>query len=353
MGQATCLPAGGSKELEPMTNPWQDHQWCRELDTAVAAVREAGLLCREVQAGIDPGALQKKDKSPVTVADFGSQALVCRTLGEVFPADPVIGEEDSAELREAGNAAVLERVLGHVQQQRPEADAESVCAWIDRGGAKQYSPRFWTLDPIDGTKGFLRGQQYAISLALIIDGEIEVAAVGCPNLGDRLDGDRGQGTVYAAVSGAGVWQLPLVGDEPARPVTVSGQADPTRIRFCESVEAAHSSHGDAARIAQLLAIQAEPARLDSQTKYAVVARGEAEAYLRLPRDGKYREKIWDHAGGVLVVTEAGGRVSDIHGRDLDFTRGYRLEGNLGVIVSNGHVHEAVLEAIKELGIGRF
>ncbi len=108
-----------------------------------------------------------------------------------------------------------------------------------------------------------------------------------------------------------------------------------------------------ARIADKLAIVAEPARLDSQTKYAVVARGEAEAYLRLPRDNKYKEKIWDHAGGVLVVLEAGGRVTDINGKDLDFTQGYTLQNNLGVIVSNGLVHDDVLKTISELGIGQF
>ncbi len=336
-----------------MIRPWSGHQHALELDTALAAVREAGLLCRTVQGLIDRGTLEKQDKSPVTVADFGSQALVCRTLAETFPSDPVIGEEDAADLHLPGHENTRDQVVGHVRQLRPEADLDTVCRWIDRGGAKDYSNRFWTLDPIDGTKGFLRGQQYAISLALVLDGKLSVAALGCPNLGDTLGGERGDGTVYLAIAGAGVWQLPLVGDGEARPIKVSSQSDTTLIRFCESVEAAHSSHGDAARLAERLRIKAEPARLDSQTKYAIVGRGEAEAYLRLPRDGKYKEKIWDHAGGVLVVTEAGGRVTDIKGRDLDFTRGYQLESNLGVIVSNGQVHEAVLAAIKELGIGEF
>ena len=336
-----------------MNRPWDDNALAPELNTAVAAVREAGQLCRTVQSLIDPGMLQKKDKSPVTVADFGSQALVCRTLGEVFPQDPVIGEEDSADLRQPGNEATMARVVTHVQDQRPTADHDTVCNWIDRGGAKDYSGRFWTLDPIDGTKGFLRGQQYAISLALIVDGIIEVAAVGCPNLGPDLDGERETGTVFGAIRGAGVWQLPMTTDGEAVPVSASPQADPTLIRFCESVEAAHSSHGDAARIADSLKIQAEPARLDSQTKYAVVARGEAEAYLRLPRDPNYKEKIWDHAGGVLLVTEAGGKVTDIKGHDLDFTRGYQLENNLGVIVTNGQVHDKLIQTIKMLGIGDF
>lgn len=336
-----------------MNRPWNDHRLSRALDTAIAAVREAGLLCRKVQAGIDRGALEKKDRSPVTVADFGSQALICSALVEALGPVPIIGEEDSAALREAGNEALLEKVVGHVAAVRPGTDADTVCRWIDLGGTKEYSPHFWTLDPIDGTKGFLRGEQYAISLALIIEGHIEAAVLGCPNLGPELAGDRGQGTVFAAIRGAGVWQLPLAGDGEAKPIRVSNQADPRQIRFCESVEAAHSSHGDAARIAAHLDIQAEPARLDSQTKYAVVSRGEAEAYLRLPRDAEYKEKIWDHAGGVLVLTEAGGRVTDIQGKDLDFTRGYQLENNLGVIVSNGAVHQSIIATIARLGIGQF
>ena len=336
-----------------MSNPWDDSAHTLEMNIAIAAVKEAGSLCRTVQARIDPGALQKKDRSPVTVADFGSQALICRALGEAFPDDPVIGEEDSAALMEPGNEKLAQWVVNHVAELRPGTQFEEVCTWIDRGGAKDYSPRFWTLDPIDGTKGFLRKQQYAISLALIIEGRIEAAIVGCPNLGVDLKGDRGEGSLFVAIRGAGAWQMPLFGEGEAVPARVSGQADPTQIRFCESVEAAHSSHGDAARIAERLAIAAEPARLDSQTKYGVVARGEAEAYLRLPRDAEYQEKIWDHAGGLLVVTEAGGRVTDIRGRDLDFTQGHVLGKNLGVIVTNGLVHDIVLETIKELGIGEF
>lgn len=336
-----------------MNKPWQDHALAQELDIAIAAVKEAGLLCRAVQAEIDPGTLEKKDRSPVTIADFGSQALVCRTLATVFDDDPVIGEEDAAELRLPANSAQLQRVVQHVQALQPGADADTICRWIDRGGASDYSPRFWTLDPIDGTKGFLRGGQYAIALALVLEGQLAAAVVGCPNLGETLAGDRGNGTVMAAIAGLGSWQLPMIGDGPAEAVGVSAQTDVTAIRFCESVEAAHSSHGDAARIAEDLAITAEPQRLDSQTKYALVARGEAEAYLRLPRDAEYQEKIWDHAAGALVVTAAGGRVTDIRGRDLDFTQGHVLGKNLGVIVSNGHVHEAVLGTIGKLGIGKF
>ncbi len=325
-----------------------------ELAVAVAAVREAGRLCRDVQQGMDPGVLEKKDRSPVTVADYGSQALVCRALAAAFPRDRVVGEEDAAALRDPANAGLLAQVTAHVRKLQPEADADAVCDWIDRGGADGTGDRYWTLDPIDGTKGFLRGQQYAVALALLEDGELQAAALCCPNLGASLAEGNGAGAVFAAVRGGGAWQLPMeYGTAAPIPVRVSDRDDPTQIRFCESVEAAHSSHDDAARLAARLRIAAEPARLDSQTKYAVVARGEAEAYLRLPRSAEYQEKIWDHAAGALVVTEAGGRVTDVFGKALDFGHGRLLAANRGVIVTNGRVHDAVLDAIAELGIGRF
>jgi 3'(2'), 5'-bisphosphate nucleotidase len=343
-------PARQGKE-DPMTSNAHSQYLKVELETAMAAVREAGRLCRTVQAEIGSGALTKKDRSPVTVADFGSQALICRAVRDAFPGDPIIGEEDAAILRKPAQTDMLQQVVAQVGKLRPGTCAEDICEWIDLGGDKKYSPRFWTLDPIDGTKGFLRGQQYAIALALVLDGQVAAAVLGCPNLGPALGNGRGEGSLFTALKGGGSWVSPLFGPGDPVPVTVSPQADPSLIRFCESVEAAHSSHGDAARIAARLAIKAPSVRLDSQTKYALVARGEAEAYLRLPRDEKYREKIWDHAAGLLVVTEAGGRVTDICGDDLDFSLGYRLENNRGVVAAGAAIHEEILEAIRNLGIG--
>jgi 3'(2'), 5'-bisphosphate nucleotidase len=88
-------------------------------------------------------------------------------------------------------------------------------------------------------------------------------------------------------------------------------------------------------------------RLDSQAKYGVVARGDAAIYLRIPspKQPDYREKIWDHAAGALIVEEAGGRVTDALGADLDFSRGRRLENNRGIVASNGYLHAAVLDAV--------
>ena len=321
----------------------------RELQVALKAVREAASLCQSVQAQITPSVLEKKDRSPVTVADYGSQALVCRLLNEAFPDDPIIGEEDAAALREAENSHLLEQVVQHVRTSRPDATDEEVCGWIDHGGAEDYTDRFWTLDPIDGTKGFLRKQQYAIALALIIDGEIVVAALGCPNLSVEAGAEQ-KGVVFAAVKGQGTIQYTLDEAEKGVPVKVSSLTDSTQARFCESVESGHSSHGDAANVGDQLGISAEPVRLDSQAKYAVVARGEADIYMRLPTRPGYVEKIWDHAAGVLVVTEAGGRATDIFGRDLEFTHGKGLKMNKGVIVTNGQLHDDVIDALNTVGV---
>lgn len=310
-----------------------------ELKTAIEAVKHASLVCQSVQSGMETDALEKADRSPVTVADFGSQAVICRALKAAFPDDPVIAEEDAAALRD--NPNMLEQVAAEVRRQVDGAAPDSICGWIDRGNAAQYTDRFWTLDPIDGTKGFLRGEQYAVALALLVDGRVEVAALACPNLPDA----SGQGVVFGAHRGEGTFRIPLSGSETRTPVHVSTVSLGAEARFCESVESAHSSHSDAATVADMLGIVKEPLRIDSQAKYAVVARGDAEIYLRLTKQTGYVEKIWDHASGALVIEEAGGRVTDLHGRRLDFTRGIRLERNIGIVATNGHMHDLVLDAL--------
>jgi 3'(2'), 5'-bisphosphate nucleotidase len=324
-------------------------QYVKEMEVALEAVRSAAVLCRSVQHGIKPETLSKEDRSPVTVADFGSQALVCRAIDLHFPSDPIIGEEDATMLRSEQNGATQQKVLSHIQELIPDASSEDVLSWIDRGCSRGQSKRFWTLDPIDGTKGFLRGEQYAVALALIVEGVVEVAVLGCPNLADPKDPSR-QGVAFVAARGGGVTATALYDKLSEARVHVSSVDDSTEARFCESVESGHSSHDNAARVADVLGIRRDSIRLDSQAKYAVVAAGQADIYMRLPTQARYVEKIWDHAAGMLVVEEAGGRVTDIHGKPLEFAYGGRLEGNTGVIATNGLLHDQVLEALRTTGV---
>jgi 3'(2'), 5'-bisphosphate nucleotidase len=328
--------------------------------------------------------LDKKDRSPVTVADFGSQAIIGRSLEASFPGDPIIAEEDSTELQEPRNAPVLARVVDHVRsilhEQGCDPSPDRVCGWIDRGRNREYCDRFWTLDPIDGTKGFLRNEQYAIALALVVEGRVVVAALACPNLAtEGVEGNRqgaggsesnpagcrlptadcllptadyvakGVGVVFTAALGQGAMAMPM-DDDPAggnwRTLRVSTRDDAATARFCESVEAGHSDQGDSAAIVAELGIASPPLRLDSQAKYGIVARGQAEIYLRMPTAIDYREKIWDHAAGALIVQEAGGVVTDINGRPLEFHHGRELTANRGVIATNSQFHGRVLEALR-------
>ncbi len=316
---------------------------------ALRAVRAAAALCQTVQADIDNTVATKDDRSPVTVADFGSQALICHALQQAFPDTPVIAEEDSTMLQTEEQAHILQQVVARVQTHEPAANAESVCRWIDHGNADRYHDRFWTLDPIDGTKGFVRGDQYAIALALVENGVPTVAALGCPNLPDDLDNPTSHGQVFIAVRDEGAMQFSL-GDPDAAgtPIYTRDTAQSEEARFCDSFVSAHSAHDKAKEVGDMLGISAPPIRMDSQAKYAIVARGDANIYFRLPRPGSdYTEKIWDHAAGRLVVEAAGGRVSDMHGEPLDFTHAPLLSENTGVVATSGAIHDDVIQALAD------
>jgi len=317
-----------------------------ERAVALRAVRRAAAVCDRVQQTLVAAeAVRKKDRSPVTIADFASQALVCETLGAAFPDDAVVAEEDAAVLR--GDPALRSRTLEVVSEAmgRP-VEGEELLSWIDRGSTpRPSSGRFWTLDPIDGTKGFLRGQQYAVALALLdASGELLLGVLGCPSL---PDGSGGRGALIAAVRGRGAESLGASREDgEGRPVRVREVTEPADLRLCESVEPSHSDHETTAQISSRLGIRSEPLRIDSQAKYAAVARGDADVYLRLPTRADYSERIWDHAAGALVVQEAGGVVTDTAGRPLDFSRGEGLPAACGVVAAPSAVHAAVIEAVQ-------
>lgn len=321
-----------------MTTP-PNPVWTRELEVATEAVRAAARVTRAIQVST-PGARLKADRSPVTVADYAAQAILCRALVGAFPDDPVIGEEDAETLREADGAAFLDRIedalVGEGIGSRDE-----ILRFIDHGRSSSFAPRFWTLDPVDGTKGFLRGEQYAIALAFITRGRVVLAVLACPNLAC----DDAVGTLFRATEGHGATMQPLYEAGPERAIHVSTTLDPALVRACESVDPGHSDHDRTASTYARLGLRTEPIRLDGQVKYGVVARGDAELYLRIPRQGDYEEKIWDHAAGMLVVQEAGGVVTDLDGRPLDFTHGSVLRANNGIVASHGPLHDTVLATL--------
>jgi 3'(2'), 5'-bisphosphate nucleotidase len=321
-----------------------------EIKFALNAVRQAALLVRQVQQELVTPAITKQDHSPVTVADFASQALIGYLLAKAFSQDPLVAEEDSSALRQPASALDLDLVTGFVRRFTETASPQDVCTWIDYGNAET-GKRFWTLDPIDGTKGFLRGDQYAVALALVVDGQVQIGVLGCPNLtiGDK-NGAESPGSLTIAVRNQGAWTSSLAAQGEFNRLHVSVQAQPSQARIMRSFESGHTNVSQIDIFAQTLGVQVAPVRLDSQAKYALLAAGESELYLRLlsPAKSDYREKIWDQAAGSLVLAEAGGRITDLDGEALDFTTGRTLRHNRGILASNSELHNAALEALRAI-----
>lgn len=337
--------------------------YAKYAEAARHAVAAASIVCRSVQDALDSvRAMTKDDKSPVTVADYASQAIVGFALRERLGDVVLVAEEASTFLRDEDNGMFLAATLAAVREVWEDATEDAVLEAIDIGAGDTGHARFWTLDPIDGTKGFLRNQQYAVALAYIEDKVPTIGVMGCPNLpvdmSMPLDERDPSGCLYLAVRGEGVYETRCDTDkgEMIRITRLDHEAG-EEISVCASVEAAHSSQDDTARILgwieeQGLGTAGEPARLDSQCKYAVVARGQADAYLRLPTKKGYVERIWDHAAGSCIANESGAFVTDIHGHNLDFSLGRGLEKNKGIVCAPPRVHGLMLRAIEALGIGR-
>ncbi|EPS60422.1 hypothetical protein M569_14381, partial [Genlisea aurea] len=335
-----------------------------QLGAAKKAALLAARLCQKVQKSLLQSDVQSKsDKSPVTVADYGSQALVSFILRNELPSMipfSLVAEEDSGDLRREGSGETLHRVTEYVNdilagEGAAPLSENDVLEAIDSGKSEGGSEgQHWVLDPIDGTKGFLRGDQYAIALALLDQGKVVLGVLACPNLplsspsvsknDPRPPPDEKLGCLFSARLGDGTYMQSFDGSLLTK-VRVSRIDNAEDASFFESFEAAHSSHELSGLIAKKLGVKAKPVRMDSQAKYGALSRGDGEMYMRFPHEG-YREKIWDHAAGYIVVAEAGGLVTDAGGNPLDFSRGRYLDLESGIVVANEKLMPNLLRSVK-------
>ncbi|KAL8147806.1 3',5'-bisphosphate nucleotidase AHL [Apium graveolens] len=367
----------------------ENDKYAEELDVGVKVVQMACSLCKTVQKALVSGSFNqvksKNDDSPVTVADWSVQATVSWMLCKYFGSQSVsiIAEEDVQALSETDSVGLLEMVVNTVNETLAKAPtyglngpgeslrAPQVLEAIGRcnssGGPVG---KHWVLDPVDGTLGFIRGDQYAVALALIDNGKVVVGVLGCPNyplekesLNYHNNIDRHTfpstnlsevGCVIFTRKGSGeAWMQPLIhgneglqGPNRAKLIKVSSIDDPSLATFCESVEGANTNHSFTAGLANGVGLRNKPLRVHSMVKYAAIARGDAEIYMKFAKGG-YKEKIWDHAAGVLIVQEAGGVVTDAGGRPLNFSRGMFLEGiDRGIVACSGvKMHEKIIGAV--------
>jgi 3'(2'), 5'-bisphosphate nucleotidase len=322
-------------------DPWQ-----REFDGALRAVRDGALLARDIRQRIGEPAFLKADQSPVTVADFAVQALVAHRLGEMFPDDPLVAEEDATALRASAGQTVLQSVLAAVQRAALDLDSSQLLETIDHGRAVP-GERFWTLDPVDGTQGFIRGDQYVVALALIVRGRVEIGLLGCPELSLNDRAKDGGGAIACAVRNRGAFCTSLAAHDFI-PLRVSSCRDPHVARVLRSFEVDHIDLNAFDAIVRTLGVETPPILMDSQAKHAVIAAGRAELLIRISATKSFHDKIWDQAAGSLIIEEAGGRVTDLGGARLDFETGRLLTRNKGVVASNGLLHTAVLDAFRRV-----
>jgi 3'(2'), 5'-bisphosphate nucleotidase len=274
----------------------------KELQTAISIVQRSAFLIRSLQKKLlsqaDFSGETKDDKTPVTVADLSVQALIIDTLSMAFPNDRFIAEEDSGLVRT--NADIRNTVLSILRSATGDAwSADRLYAALDKGSrdclkTTNVEQRVWVLDPIDGTKGFLRGEHCCTGLGLLIDGKTVLSVLGCPNLNlQRLLEREGSavvnigaidsplltdshdipeiphpdcGSIYYAVTGQGAFARTLAMPHGAAfEVTTSGVTDAARAVLCESAEAAFGDRRVSARTSQLLGATSDFVRIDGKT----------------------------------------------------------------------------------------
>ncbi|OIV91631.1 hypothetical protein TanjilG_09043 [Lupinus angustifolius] len=365
--------------------PEKSSKYYKHLEAAVEVVQRASSLCVDVKSSLfstDDKVLEKNDNTPVTVADFGVQALLSLELNKLFPDIPLVAEEDSAFVRSRNLAGtVLDAVTTKASSTSKPLTQDDVLKAIDRGGKDAFvfgskPATYWVLDPIDGTRGFLKASKalYVVGLALVVEGEVVIGVMGCPNwqedlseknpaeMKEHTDSLSGSGIVMIAHIGFGTWTKRLNSTSNLPDVWtrcfVDGFDLVHKARLClpdsqtwESLplSSLFNATSDADNVVnnQILVLTA---CCGSLSKYLMVASGRASIFIQRKKE-KTIIKSWDHAVGMLCVHEAGGKVSDWEGSEIDLAAdesGRRLIfPSGGVLVTNGNLHHKILQIISQ------
>lgn len=314
----------------------------RDLTPMITAARQAAALTRRVQALSANGML--KEDEPVTLADYGAQAILCRAVAHDYPNDAVIAEERGDQFLALVTATDQVRIAGIVSDVLGEpCTPDDLARWMNAGTDRQ-SDTTWAIDPVDGTKGFLAGRRYSIACGLLVDGLPVAGVLACP--GYPTDGDHG---LLFHAQGSIARMEKLSGGLSYRIAVSPSPRGLQNVRAVASVEREHADrNGFLALLKSARLRDAKIEYVDSQDKYAMVACGDADLYVRLPI-GAREHRVWDHAAGVAIVHAAGGAATDLDGSPLDFTQGRTLSRNRGMVVSSGgELHERCIEALTRL-----
>ncbi len=297
----------------------------------------------------------KADGTPVTAGDLAVQMAIGAVLERCTPGVPVVGEEGESSVAGRDGEVLLGRAVDAVKNSMGSGAPRDPERYLGTR-PQPNAPAWWTVDPIDGTKGFRSARHYALCLALVEGSRATVGVLSCPTLmigHDPLEigPDSQCGTVYYASVGAGAWKFaPHAGqsrapDDPSRVVRPATTREAWLV--CDSIEGS----ARAMRMRSVMDHTQLPwtsISLDSQCKYALVAEGAADCFMRVPGATRL-ECVWDHAPGAVVAAEAGATVCDLNGAALHFS-GASLERNTGTLACDASIGQRVCAAARESGV---
>jgi 3'(2'), 5'-bisphosphate nucleotidase len=236
----------------------------------IAAIARDAADAILVVYGQDFEVERKQDHSPVTAADLAAQRVITAGLASLDGVLPVISEEARA------------------------------APWSQR----REWPRYWLVDPLDGTREFIkRNGEFTVNIALIENHQPVLGVVLAPVTGE----------LYAAARGEGAWLQRQAGADWQR-IGTRGLPELATV-------AGSRSHGGSAvaLLQQLIGDDYTSVPLGSSLKFCLVARGDADVYLRRGATSE-----WDTAAAQSVLEEAGGAVLDLNGEPLRYNRGDSL-----------------------------
>lgn len=240
----------------------------------------------------------KEDNSPVSISDLLHQTQLQDMLAHDFPEDGLIAEEprdlqeeafsDATEISEEHYDYKLSKKLHHI----PESGEFT-----------------WIYDPIDGTKGYLKGRYYAIALGCFYKDEPLFGIMSVPHIGKGDEITRIDGTIAFALPGHGAYMKKVDTDIEGPYEKLDANWHITNEPALVGMSLEHA--GDVEKTLDkfdMLRI-----KLDSQAKYLAVAACELDAYIRQSRTDRPRDLMWDHMPGILIAREAGAFVESFDG----------------------------------------
>lgn len=276
----------------------------------------------------------------------------------------IIGEEDSTEITDS----MLENI-GKIFSQFPtlnDMDLStklSIETILKSNKFVKGTRYYWTVDPIDGTKGFLRGDQYCVCIAMI-DAETEkpvISALACPNLSLICGRENEKGLMMVSIASVGNFYCKIgEGIDSLRPIPkVTLHTNLNDAIFTGAFVSSHTNPLEIDGIKSSFDNEIPVIRMDSQCKYGLLSLGLAHVYFRrhtskdpdARKDWKcdYIEAIWDNAPGYLFVKESGGQVTDFNGNDLKFPpeKHFTIIGGILASMLTPKLHEKVISIVQE------